>query len=63
VAQIGYHGLMTNKTVVIPGWKNKILAKLVSFIPRSLITKYIRGTQEAQLLERDVIKGVEVRDT
>jgi uncharacterized protein len=63
VAKIGYHGLMTNKTVVIPGWKNKILAKLVSFIPRNLITKYIRSTQEAQLVERDVVKSVEVRDT
>jgi uncharacterized protein len=57
VAKIGYHGLMTNKTVVIPGWKNKILAEIVRFIPRSLIAKYIRSTQEAQLIERDVVKA------
>jgi uncharacterized protein len=62
VAKIGYHGLMTNKTVVIPGLKNKILAEIVRFIPRSLVAKYVRSTQEAQLVERDVVKGVEVRD-
>jgi uncharacterized protein len=62
VAKIGYHGLMANKTVVIPGVKNQILAKIVSFIPRSLVTKFVRSTQESQLMERDVVKGVEVRD-
>jgi short-subunit dehydrogenase len=59
VAKIGYQGLMANKAVVIPGWKNQLLATIVRFVPRTLVTKFVRSSQESQLIERDVVKGVE----
>jgi uncharacterized protein len=46
VAKVGYQGLMANKTVVIPGVKNKILVEVVRFFPRSLVTKFVRNMQE-----------------
>jgi short-subunit dehydrogenase len=46
VAEIGYRGLMKGKTIVIPGLENKIMAKIVRFIPRSLVTKIVRKMQE-----------------
>ncbi len=38
VARIGYRGMMRGKRVVVPGWKNWILAFLVRFTPRSWTT-------------------------
>jgi hypothetical protein len=46
VAKIGYSGLMSNKTVVIPGLKNKIVVFLVRLMPRQWITKRARRMQE-----------------
>lgn len=46
VAKIGYHGLMANKTVVIPGLQNRIQAEMVRFIPRNIVTKLVRFMQE-----------------
>ncbi len=46
VASIGYHGLMNNQTVVIPGYQNKLLALVIRFIPRNLVTKIVRNMQE-----------------
>ena len=46
VARIGYRGLMTNKTVVVPGIRNKILTESVRFTPRNLVTKVVRSMQE-----------------
>ncbi|BAY76710.1 short-chain dehydrogenase/reductase SDR [Nostoc linckia NIES-25] len=46
VASIGYRGLMTNKTVVIPGMRNKILTQSVRFTPRNLVTKVVRSMHE-----------------
>jgi uncharacterized protein len=37
VARIGYRALMTNKTVVIPGLSNKLLAESVRFAPRKMV--------------------------
>lgn len=48
VAKIGYHALMEGKTVVIPGFKNKILAQSVRFAPRKLLTKIVRSMQESK---------------
>ncbi|MEA5596928.1 SDR family oxidoreductase [Rivularia sp. UHCC 0363] len=48
VAEIGYRGLMTNKATVIPGLQNQILAEVVRFIPRNLLTKIVRTTQEVK---------------
>lgn len=46
VAKIGYRGLMANKTIVIPGVKNRLQAELVRFIPRNIVTKLVRIMQE-----------------
>jgi uncharacterized protein len=47
VAKIGHSGLMSNKTLVIPGLKNRIMVFLVRLLPRQWITKVARGMQEA----------------
>lgn len=39
VAEIGYKALMNNKSIVITGMNNKIMAWLVRFIPRNAVTK------------------------
>ena len=46
VAQMGYDGLMRGKTIVIPGFMNKMMSKCVRFIPRKLVTKIVRSMQE-----------------
>jgi uncharacterized protein len=46
VARIGYRGLMTNKTLVIPGLRNKILVEVVRFVPRNVVTRVVRNLQE-----------------
>ncbi len=46
VAEVGYQGLMTNKTVVIPGFKNRMLALTPRFLPRNLVTQTVRTMQE-----------------
>ncbi len=39
VAEIGYKALMKNKSVVITGLTNKLVAESVRFMPRSVVTK------------------------
>ena len=46
VAVAGYRGLMTGRTVVIPGTRNRVLAAAVKFLPRSLVTRVVRNIQE-----------------
>jgi short-subunit dehydrogenase len=46
VAKIGYRSLMENKTVVVPGVRNKILTESVRFTPRKLVTKVVRRMHE-----------------
>ncbi len=46
VARIAYRGLMTNKTVVIPGLRNKILVESVRIFPRKIVTRVVRNLQE-----------------
>ncbi len=45
VAKLGYRGLMSNKKVVIPGFKNRVLASSVRFTPRNIVTKFVRSMQ------------------
>ncbi len=39
VAKVGFNALKKNKTIAIPGWKNKFVVFLERFIPRIVITK------------------------
>ncbi|MBD2593628.1 short-chain dehydrogenase [Nostoc sp. MBR 210] len=48
VAKIGYDALFDNKTVVVPGLKNKLLSESVRFTPRKLVTKIVRSMQESK---------------
>lgn len=43
VAKISYQGLMANKTLVVPGIKNKLLAEAVRFTPRKMVVKIARS--------------------
>lgn len=45
VAQIGYQGLMSNRTIIVPGIKNKLLVFSVRFLPRNLVTQVVRNMQ------------------
>lgn len=45
VARIGYQGLMAGKTVIIPGFKNGLLAFGVRFMPRKLVPYLVRMMQ------------------
>ncbi|HEY2747310.1 MAG TPA: SDR family oxidoreductase [Polyangia bacterium] len=46
VAKAAYAGLMKGKTVVIPGFSNKMLATTVRFLPRNTVTRLVRNAQE-----------------
>jgi len=46
VAAIGYRGLMKNKTVIVPGLRNKLLAFSVRFVPRNLLPHLVRMMQD-----------------
>ncbi|MBU0518841.1 SDR family oxidoreductase [bacterium] len=46
VARAGYAGLMKGKTIVIPGFKNALLAKMVRFFPRKFIARSIARLQK-----------------
>jgi short-subunit dehydrogenase len=49
VAKCGYEGLMKNKTVIIPGFKNKLMAKSVGILPRKWVTTYTRKMIEEKV--------------
>jgi short-subunit dehydrogenase len=42
VAQIGYDGLMKNKTIVVPGLMNKVGVFSLRLIPRKMVTRIVR---------------------
>jgi uncharacterized protein len=43
VAQAGYAGLMAGQTVVVPGWRNRLLASSSALAPRRLTAKIARA--------------------
>ncbi|WP_270182546.1 SDR family NAD(P)-dependent oxidoreductase [Alkalihalobacillus sp. CinArs1] len=46
VAKIGYKGFMSNRSVIIPGRQNRLMAKSVRFMPRKLATRIVRNVQK-----------------
>jgi hypothetical protein len=46
VARAGYRGLMDNRTIVVPGLQNRVLAFGVRLLPRNLVTHIARMAQE-----------------
>jgi short-subunit dehydrogenase len=43
VARIGYAGMMRGKTIIIPGWQNRLGAFLSGFSPRTLAARVAGG--------------------
>ncbi|MDX9892439.1 MAG: SDR family oxidoreductase [Bacteroidales bacterium] len=46
VAEYGYKAMMNGKTIAIPGFRNKLLTKLVLFAPRNWVVKAVRYIQD-----------------
>jgi short-subunit dehydrogenase len=46
VARAGYRGLMAGKTLVIPGFSNKLIPWIVRVSPRRVVTRVVRRMQE-----------------
>ncbi|HTP80217.1 MAG TPA: SDR family oxidoreductase [Bacteroidota bacterium] len=46
VAEMGYRGMMKGKRIVIPGFRNKMLAQSIRISPRRVTTKIVRLLQE-----------------
>lgn len=45
VAQAGFNGLMKNKSIVIPGFKDKLIVQTLRLAPRNLVVKAIKNAQ------------------
>ncbi len=48
VAQAGVDGMMAGKDIVIPGWKNRLVAESTRLAPRKLAAKLARRVQESR---------------
>jgi len=46
VAAAGYHGMMRGKTIVIPGFSNKLIPWVARVSPRGAVTRVVRRMQE-----------------
>ncbi|HEV2765323.1 MAG TPA: SDR family oxidoreductase [Pyrinomonadaceae bacterium] len=46
VAVAGHRGMKDGKAIVIPGFRNALVARTVGFFPRGLVTKVVRRIQE-----------------
>ena len=46
VAQAGYRGMMAGKTVMIPGFTNKLVPWIVRVSPRGMLTRVVRRMQD-----------------
>ncbi len=46
VADIAYKEFMSGKTLIIPGSQNKLLAFMIRFLPRKMVTRTVRKVQE-----------------
>ena len=46
VAEAGYRGMLAGERVVIPGFKNALVARAVGFLPRGMVMNVVRGIQE-----------------
>ena len=46
VAGVGVAAMMRGRRVVIPGWRNRLMAQSVRLTPRCLVTRFVRMIQE-----------------
>jgi short-subunit dehydrogenase len=47
-AEAGYRGLLAGKPVVIPGFRNKLLASLARWLPPTMVVRMVRAIQEGR---------------
>lgn len=45
VAELGFRGLMDNRSIVITGFKNRLMATIVRFAPRELVLRIVHWMQ------------------
>ena len=45
VAEAGYRGFRNGRRIVVPGWRNRLLAQSYRFFPRALIAGLVRRVQ------------------
>ncbi len=48
VAKSGWNGLKKGKTIVIPGWINKMLVQSIRFTPRAIIRRLVKRLQKSK---------------
>ncbi len=46
VAKAGYAALMQAKTIIIPGFPNRMIVGLLRLMPRNMVTRFVRNVQE-----------------
>jgi short-subunit dehydrogenase len=46
VARYGYDAMRRGTRVAIPGWRNRLMARAVRFVPREKLTRAVRSLQE-----------------
>jgi short-subunit dehydrogenase len=46
VARQAYDGMRRGARVVIPGWRNRLVAQTVRFAPRRMVIQIVRSLQE-----------------
>ena len=49
VAEVGFEGLMRGQAIVIPGFRNRLLASIVRILPRKLVRKAAKKMHETSL--------------
>jgi len=49
VAEIGFEGLMRGEVIVIPGFRNRLLASIVRILPRKLVRKAAKKMHETAI--------------
>ncbi|MCS1350988.1 SDR family oxidoreductase [Mechercharimyces sp. CAU 1602] len=48
VAQIGYDGFQNGKILTVPGFSNRLIIRLGQMLPRKVVTKVVRRSQDAR---------------
>jgi len=46
VAEAGYKGTMAGTAIVIPGLRNRVIARSVGLMPRSIVAEVVRKMQD-----------------
>jgi uncharacterized protein len=53
VAEYGYRSMLKGKSVAIPGFKNRVMAAVVRFLPRDFVVRVARKIQENKFRDQN----------